>query len=60
MTNFAFRDFKKNTINFNRIKSSWCDFCCRNHDNDHTLYIYYKFENGKFLFFRKCRKNVNK
>jgi hypothetical protein len=36
---FRFRSIKGRFVQFNRLRSSFCDICRRTHDKDHTMYL---------------------
>lgn len=41
---------------FQRIRASHCEFCCRTHDADNTLFVSTCTNNGAVSVFKHCRK----
>lgn len=54
-----FRDERDRFLNFNRVAPSYCDFCERAHDSDHSLMIKWdRLGNGTYVVKYGCRRYV--
>jgi len=55
---FMIRSIARNTVNFDRISPTFCEFCKRTHDKDNTLFLTCDSKsNGKIAVTKRCRKN---